>query len=277
MSSELVWCGIWLVGLVMGRWRVRQTTLGPAWWWELGAVGLLMTFAILAGRGELSTSAASRWQYAAGVATLAPLMATLGAKRPQDRAWQFVVLAMLSVLILPALEAAIYHPRRSLQLSGVWQAFVTVLVVMGVLNWAGTRLWLAGALMTAAQICLLERHLPLWLPALERGDALVCGLALGALGALLRGLDWPGRGETSAGWSRVWVDFRDLFGTVWGLRIMERFNTSAKVCGWNLRLHWGGVTTDSEGSSTSAAEQGLQTLLRRFVSADWVEQRLKGP
>jgi len=278
MVSALIWSVMWVAALGVGRKRIRQTTLGPSWWWELASVLVLAAVAILLDQGRMSAAAASQLQYVAGVTTLCPLMATLGAKRPQDRAWQFVVLALLSVLILPAIEASIYHPRRPLQISSVWQGFVGLLVLIGPLNRLGTRFWLAGLLLMAGQACLLQCHLPVASAWPSPGPAFACGLGLGCSAAWLRALDLPRRSGEPRGWSRAWVDFRDLFGTVWGLRIMERFNSSAKVCGWKPRLHWGGLESDdsSRPAHSPVAEQGLATLLRRFVSDEWISERL-GP
>jgi hypothetical protein len=38
----------------------------------------------------------------------------------------------------------------------------------------------------------------------------------------------------------VWFDFRDAFGTLWGLRVVERFNDTARRSNWPVRLGWRG-------------------------------------
>ncbi len=43
-------------------------------------------------------------------------------------------------------------------------------------------------------------------------------------------------------YDRVWTDFRDLFGTVWSLRVMERVNETARLQQWNWELTWSGFT-----------------------------------
>jgi hypothetical protein len=92
----------------------------------------------------------------------------------------------------------------------------------------------------------------------------------------------------------VWLDFRDAFGVVWALRVADRFNATAQICGWPVRLGWHGLNVDrglgeanqsaqSDANSTSPAalageigqqmQSTLATLLRRFVSPEWIEQR----
>jgi hypothetical protein len=76
----------------------------------------------------------------------------------------------------------------------------------------------------------------------------------------------------------VWRDFRDSFGTVWGLRVMERMNASAKMYDWPVALEWSGFTNrdSSQGDvhPPAAVEDSLRTLLRRFVSPGWIDKRL---
>ena len=45
-----------------------------------------------------------RRRFAAAVLSFAPTMALLGAKRPQNGAWQFVVITLWAILALPAFE-----------------------------------------------------------------------------------------------------------------------------------------------------------------------------
>jgi hypothetical protein len=42
------------------------------------------------------------------------------------------------------------------------------------------------------------------------------------------------------GWSRTWLDFRDAFGVVWALRVMERVNTMPAAMEAGVRLNWDG-------------------------------------
>jgi hypothetical protein len=88
-------------------------------------------------------------------------------------------------------------------------------------------------------------------------------------------------------WSVVWRDFRNWYGTVWAVRVMERINASAAMYDWPVGLDWDGFVwrdwrADQDGSAAApiaaqqqtAIEQFLRNLLRRFVSSEWIEARL---
>ncbi len=82
------------------------------------------------------------------------------------------------------------------------------------------------------------------------------------------------------GLDRVWLDFRDAFGAVWGLRVMERMNASAAMLGWPVTLSWQGFLANEPGAGNvetpQIVEDSLRTLLRRFVSPAWIDERLAG-
>jgi hypothetical protein len=88
------------------------------------------------------------------------------------------------------------------------------------------------------------------------------------------------RGRVAAPLDRLWLDFRDAYGAVWGLRIAERINSAARGNGWNLSLTWQGfVPTPDAAEPTpealAAAGEMLETLVRRFVSGEWIALRLR--
>ena len=95
------------------------------------------------------------------------------------------------------------------------------------------------------------------------------------------------------GWNRVWLDFRDSFGVVWAMRVAERVNQSAAAYAWSVRLRWNGfqgidqeenrvvdstIDRDTDaplaGVAPEQLDQAVRTLLRRFVSPDWIDQRM---
>ena len=64
----------------------------------------------------------------------------------------------------------------------------------------------------------------------------------------------------------LWLDFRDRFGVVWGLRVREQFNRSAAHAGWPVTLPWHGLTVN-EGAMApepTALVEKLRALLKRF-------------
>ncbi len=77
---------------------------------------------------------------------------------------------------------------------------------------------------------------------------------------------------------RVWLDFRDLYGAAWGLRVMERMNASAAMYGWPVQLTWSGfIPRDAAAADEEVppiVADSMRTLLRRFVSPEWIDARL---
>ena len=92
---------------------------------------------------------------------------------------------------------------------------------------------------------------------------------------------------------RLWFDFFDTFGIVWGRRIQDRFNFVAEKEDWPSRLDLHGLNEatatnrDSrssnpehqqrlfgQGETNSRMEHVFRWLLRRFVDPEWIDQRL---
>ena len=82
---------------------------------------------------------------------------------------------------------------------------------------------------------------------------------------------------------QVWLDYRDMFGGMWALRIRERINATAKMNNWDLRLAWDGFTA-ADGTplpDTLPADTqhilhlNFWNLMRKFVNQSWIDQRLK--
>jgi len=283
------------LGIAWTVWRMRSlrgTTLVAVAWWSIISLAVL-------GLSELlivqSTSASAPWiaplRFAAAMGTFTPGMALLGAKRPQDRGWQFIVLSLWLILSLPSLEWLVYDGQKELHPARFW--FLTLLIVVGLCNGISTRYWLSHLLVATGQwilVAVLFGGGPSWLTS-ATGPPL--GLAALALAELLWATAWPRSVGPNAGWDRVWLDFRDAFGVVWALRIAERVNASATMYDWPVALAWrgfvtrGAVSHGSQGPAaanapvpietlTPAMADSLRTLLRRFVAADWIDRRLAG-
>jgi hypothetical protein len=234
-------------------------------------------------------------RYAAAITTFAPTMAVLGAKRPQHFAWQFIVLTLLVVLALPSLEAALFTTGNGpLELHAARRWFLVILIAVGLVNYLPTRAWPAACTYAAAQTCLLSDYLPVtgWPAAVSKPLA---GLGLMAIAFWLIALGWPRR-TPAVGLERIWLDFRDAYGLVWGLRVQERYNATAAKNGWPVRVTWREmVIADVPGSQDAersthvasacpdpaaaqnqpneAVVRGLSSLLRRFVSREWIATR----
>ncbi len=264
------------LGLTALRWpRIRDTTLVAPWAWTgvslftLAGVELAL---VLSGQALPSWASAAR--YAAAMSTFAPIMALLGAKRPQDRGWQWIVLTLWAILCQPAGEWLLFGGVAEIHPARFW--FQMILVVVGATNGLGTRNWLSSVLYCVGQIVLL---LPFHsaAPPIAASNAAFWGLvgvflgtaSLATGGARRRDL----AGDTL---DRVWLDFRDEFGVVWALRIQERVNTSARMYDWPVQLAWQGFRERASARTEipPLVEESFRTLLRRFVSAQWIDERL---
>ncbi|MBI2826261.1 MAG: hypothetical protein HYX69_16390 [Planctomycetia bacterium] len=274
-----------IAGVLAIAWpRVRGTTLVGPWCWAVAS--LVAVAGVDALLPETARAAANPGlnpaRYIAAVSTFCPVMAILGAKRPQDRAWQFVVLTMLVVLALPGLEALLFGTGRAIAPHAARRWFLAALVFVGWLNYLPTRRWLSSCLYAAAQLMLLAEQLPVPFsidPAVAVRGALALA-ALAALWALIAG--WLRRPADDP-FDRLWRDFRNSFGALWAFRVQDRVRAAAgatAALGWS---HFLPAPSDADGASKpsiderQAAEQTFLSLLRRFVSQEWIDARWVAP
>lgn len=281
-----------MVGLVLcgvGIRRVRGSTLtAPILW---AAISWL---ALLAGEGlarPATESAALSWRYLAGVSTFCPAMALLGAKRPQDRGWQWIVASLWLILCVPVIQLVVLTPSGTLELHPAWRGLMVLLILVGITNHLPTRFGWASLLFGIAQWLLLNGPPPSLNETLLSQNRLALGLILlSGLGVWMQVRYWP-RNQKS-GWNRVWLDFRDAFGSVWALRVAERMNQAARQAETPLHLYWHGFEHERsrderlaeslsantiepfDGAELGELEVTARQLLRRFVSAEWIERRL---
>lgn len=285
---ELGWSGL-IGAAVLGAIlrRVRGTTLvAPVVWSGLSWLALMIGEQIAL---HASISTAPIVRYVAAVSTFCAPMALLGAKRPQDRGWQFIVASLWLVLCVPAIQLIILTPSGTLELHLAWRVLLGALILVGVTNYLPTRFGWAAISYGIAQWLLVglgpdrlsadPRATP-WFP-------FGC-LMLSAVGPLIQA-SWSSRHGT--GWNRVWIDFRDAFGCVWALRVSERMNQAATQAKLSMRFTWQGLV-EAETANAMPAEEGpewpsnggtqelgelevtIRQLLRRFVSAEWIDARM---
>lgn len=236
-------------------------------------IELLLGFAILDDNNQAA------WRFLAASSTLCPSIALLGAKRPQDGPWQWIVGSLWLVLALPAIQHLMLQRSVAFEVHPARAWFLFVLLVIGATNSVFSRYGPAVLLFVAGQVVLLTPHLPAgvrWLPSVAPGWGL-----FGLTTAIVMAQISIRKRATTPALNRVWLDFRDAFGLVWSLRFMERMNTVAHTNGWNMTLQWSGFEA-SDGSPNwqlspdqlRVLRQSFANLLRRFVSPEWIADRL---
>jgi hypothetical protein len=276
----------------------------PAWQSELARALLLVPMGIFywgaTGRGRLSDTtlvAPIRWgfvaflmlvylsvshfgdnpylTYAAAVLMIAPTLALLGAKRPQNGAWQFIVMTLVGVLLLPVAQGLAFgDPQPHVHTLFRW--LIAAHIVVGVVNYLPTMFAGPACCFGAAQACAARDLLPF-----PGGDSNLSDVALLLFCASLIGVRvlLYRRGMNGPGLHRLWFDFRDAHGLVWGLRIAERLNVVASKHAWPVEFTWGGMLVKTESGELDAevrhrVERELRSHLRRFVSHEWIARRL---
>ena len=87
-------------------------------------------------------------------------MSLLGAKRPQHGVWQFIVGALAAVLALPAASAVLIRPGSLPDLHILGRFFLPILVLVGWMNFVGTRRAVAATLIALGHVGLIWPLLP---------------------------------------------------------------------------------------------------------------------
>lgn len=271
----------------------RGTTFAaPVVWAAVGAAALAVVEGFLLWRGDaVGSLARTTLRMFAATGTFAAPMAVLGAKRPQDRGWQWIVATLWVVAALPAVQAALAPAGDRLEIAGLWAGFLAAVAAYStVLNYGPTRYAAASALYLLGQATLLAPATR-WRPALPRFDeaAAVTGVALllAALAFARRTASHIPAAERFAATANAhsltpdarWRGFRDAFGLSWGLRILQRVNETAQLADWPVRLAWSGFVPAADENQPKAAapfassraetiHAALDTLLRRFEPVD---------
>ena len=269
---------MWIaVAAGLGYRRLRGTTLAaPAVWAVASGLAIVAVETYLSWRGNgVSPLAASLWRYSAAVGTFCPLMAVLGAKRPQDRGWQWVVLSLWVILLVPAVHTVTSSSGARFELFAAWQLLIGSLIGMGLLNYLPTRYAAAALLFAIGQSLLLKPYK--FDVSNELLDHQTGIIGISAAAAYVHGsskvrrdsaIDGERNGLRLSFFNARWFAFRDGWGAFWGLRVMQRVNQTAELSGWPVRLEWweGFTPMDETLDAQTAAhiQQTLDSLLWRF-------------
>lgn len=197
----------------------------------------------------------------------APGVAVLGARRPHVGAWNFVVLGLLGVLLLPLLEDLFLGVRSHGELRTF---FVGAILAVTVLNYLPTT---RGCAALAAGVGWAGQFLTLVDPAgIGTLRPVFAGTIFDLLLLAVPWLAWGGamfpRGGTE--FDRVWRGFRNAFGLVWGHRVREQFNAAARNAGWPVVLTWKGLEKNADRGTPDDAitTSTLRALLKRFAAPE---------
>lgn len=263
-----------LVLVFRGTIRLGVSTLAaPRLWALISVVSLLLVAIQVNSPTSVLSPGLDALRYAALVTTFCPLMAVLGAKRPQDRGWQWVVGTLWLVLVWPAGQTVALM-RGEIELFVAWKLFLFGLIALGPLNYLPTRHWLASLLTAGGQTVLLSNYL--WEVSDEAVRWLLpIGSACFLLAATI--VTWQARlsatseqpAHTLDAYTRQWLRFRDAYGAFWALRIQGRVNQTAELRQWPMRLAWHGFDHPEDETPNpeqlSELQQALESLLRRFL------------
>ena len=223
--------------------------------------------------------------YLAATATLCPVVALLGAKKPQNRAWQWIVGALWLILSLPALTAVTFR-NTHLQLGSIWIGLIVILILLPIVNYLGTRYLFSALLTAAAQGTLLVDCEAITLNASSMWftpDAWFSPTTIAVLLFLLanvatlyltpRKLKVSYRGDRT---TDLWQEFSQRYGLLWSRRVADRAEKLLGQAGLSLRLGQDAFYT-LENQQMIFAEQPpeqavvtLRNLLLRFVSPQWM-------
>jgi hypothetical protein len=267
----------------------RGTALLPALVWTFLALALAVVAQAVALAEPLASGRplTERLTYLSVLALLAGLGSVLNARTPGGKAWAILMTVLVVVFLIPWLEDQTRLRRATaiaqLHLDAPWSIFYGLLVLVAVTNYLPTRCgWAAVAL---AGLFILEylALAPLGWPAERR--ARVWSWIAWLLALCL----WLGRYSSRrapiahSSCERLWFWFRDAWGVVWALRVLERFNRAAELSRWPVRLTWFGLTAPNaevgSGPPPTAAETEavFRNLMVRFAQSWRLDEVTKTP
>lgn len=274
---------------------------GIVWW--AGAIALGFTFRAVRGTTLVWPAiwAAAAWvfiglsakysgpgqRYFSAVLAVTPVLAMLGAKRPQNIAWQCIVATMVVVLVSPVGKSVAYG-ELFFEAPLLFRWLLAAHILLGFANYALTRFAVPAAMAAVGQVLLGAGALPFVSEGSDRSfhngvAVLACAIMLAV---------WLDRSSSkhAPGMQRLWNDFRNHYGAVWTLRVAERLNSTAEMHRWPVEFSWSGLLVKGFSPRSYFDDKSLQTLpseahqrverelrsmLRRFVSHDWIVRRLE--
>jgi hypothetical protein len=207
---------------------------------------------------------------------LTPIVAALGARRPGELAWNFIVVTLLLIFAQPIVEHLLLgtqiEPNR-VGLNTPRATFYSIIAAVGVLNYLPTRFGIASLFFAIATGFCVAALGP-W-PAISASDVTWRSATAGiTLSLAVWSAWWLSRGSNRSATSVEWERLRDGWGFVWSTRVRERWNAAARFYGWNLRLDSNGIVPAQSSqavtpSAREAGEEHLRHLLKRFLECGY--------
>lgn len=283
----------WISSLIGIRKYVANTTLMAPWIWAIAASIAVLSATLFVNTvntvDNIASAGAPLLRYLAAIATCCPVVALLGAKKPQSRAWQWIVGALWIVLSLPAITA-ITFTHTTLHLGGVWTSLLWILIFLPVGNYLSTRYFFPAMLAATAQIFLFVDcgSISLWgaSPLVSEYSVVsptATALFLVLLATLTAGYMTPKQshlfksGDQTA---NLWMEFSQLYGILWSRRVADRADKLLDQSGIPIRVGpshfyarkkdgtWQPIPGDELPPEVAVT---LKNLLIRFVSQHWID------
>jgi hypothetical protein len=256
---------------------------GALAWVALALVFLVAANLVALGEPLLEgRPAAGRLTYIAVLAFLAAFISVLNARVPGAAIWAGLMAVLVVVFLIPWLEGPTRLRKAGglapLHLDAPWTLFYLVLVFVAVTNYLPTRF---GKAAPGFALGFWLEYLGLTDSALTpQARATIWSAVAWSLAASVWLARWCARRAPPARTrlERQWLWFRDAWGVVWALRILERFNREANLRSWPFRLGWFGLTgvgvpgSDEGPLIPEEADATMRGLLRRFIQPARLEE-----
>ena len=231
------------------RKEVKQTTLtGPVQWAIAGIHLWILAWILRTPELGISLGILDQIWYSVPVFMLCPFVAVLGARRPGSQVWGwFIILPMCLVLEISAIRLwGNQVIPVSFQLDTPTIVGFCIVMVMGLGNYFGTKR--TGSVFLFGLILLLlvapySESVPGIFPQKETARIwstflLIFLTFFNSRQKEAESLPLPFR--------KVWLDFLDSYGIVWGKRLMDQMNRTGHDQNWTVHLELEGFIENSD-------------------------------
>ncbi len=260
---------LWLL-LTTLHYRWITTLRAPCVWTMAAITGIVLEALV----ETFTAEPAAKWlqvtRFSAAALTLCPTMAILGAKRPQHAAWQWVVVALLAVLLLQPLQWWLLSGGSHFNLFTAWKLLIVAIIGLGIFNYLPTRNAVPSCLAAAGQLLAVWPWLtdtPAWKHGIAASGCCFAAAIVLAAWAARRASPGP-LPRTEVPIEIQWREFRDVWGAFWALRVLQRVNQVAASEASPVRLTWQGFVGPDPAvaiAPPTVVVRTFEALLSRFL------------